>query len=484
MKPPPLPPPPTPPQPADPDDDDVIVLLPDEPSAPSNRHRGWVWERATGGRDRQELAFLPAALEVLETPASPLGRIVTWMLVLIVATALAWSWFGKVDAVAVAQGRVVPGGNVKNVAHSEGGVVVALAVREGQAVTAGQALLTIDPVAAVADQEQVEADLVAAEATIAAVRTTLDRQQAGQPPAGLVFAGPAINSHVVAEHRQLVRELEGLDAEIGRLDASANAARVELEAARSLLPLQREQEESLRALLAGARPDLPRARWLERLQTLRETEAALARAEARTGEVAAERGVLAARRAQAVIAFQVKLLDRLREAEAKRDQATAMRRRTSHRADLAVVRAPVAGIVHRLAVAGLGAVIKPGDTILVLVPSDAVLEIEAFAKNLDIAHLKTGQTAQLKIEAFPFTEHGIIDAEVTLVGADAINDERRGMIFPITLRPLANGRGAALRPRLVPGMSVECEVLTERRRVIEYLLSPIQRHHHDALRER
>ncbi|MCK7490615.1 MAG: biotin/lipoyl-binding protein [Comamonadaceae bacterium] len=110
----------------------------------------------------EEREFLPAVLELQETPPSPVGRVLLWSIVLFFGAAVAWACWGEVDIVATAQGKVVPSGRVKVVQPMESGVVRAIRVREGQAVAAGDILIELDPTEAEADEARLAAELAAA----------------------------------------------------------------------------------------------------------------------------------------------------------------------------------------------------------------------------------------------------------------------------------------------------------------------------------
>ena len=139
-------------------------------------------------RRRDEMDFLPDALEILERPPSPTARTFTAVIMLAFTAACAWAWFGHVDVVAVAQGRVVPSDRTKTVQPMQTGVVRAIQVQDGQLVKAGQTLIELDPTGAAADRDRIRSDLSAARAEVARLRAALEVVN-GNP--GAVFAAPA-----------------------------------------------------------------------------------------------------------------------------------------------------------------------------------------------------------------------------------------------------------------------------------------------------
>jgi len=152
---------------------------------------------------------------------------------------------------------------------------------------------------------------------------------------------------------------------------------------------------------------------------------------------------------------------------------------------LTTLKAPVAGVVQQLIAHTEGGVVTEAQPIMVIVPEDAQVTAEVTLENKDIGFVNTGQNAEIKLETFPFTRYGTVNATVKTVTADAVNDEKRGAIFPVLLsmaQPTIDVDGK--RIRLSPGMNLTAEIKTGQRRVIEYLLSPVQRATSESLRER
>ncbi len=155
------------------------------------------------------------------------------------------------------------------------------------------------------------------------------------------------------------------------------------------------------------------------------------------------------------------------------------------RSALPPLASPVDGTVQQLSVHTEGGVVTEAQPLMVIVPSDNPLEVEAFFENKDIGFVKAGQEAEVKIETFQYTKYGTIDAEVSSVSHDAINDEKRGLIYSSRVRMartrlMVDGTEVGLSP----GMAVTVEVKTGQRRVIEYFLAPLLQHTSESLRER
>ena len=207
-----------------------------------------------------------------------------------------------------------------------------------------------------------------------------------------------------------------------------------------------------------------RARLVEAQATLKETE------NARVAYVAETQRLLNERQAQA---------------HSKREQLTQERSKTEQRTRLTQLTAPVTGTVQQMAIHTEGGVVTPAQVLMVVVPKDAQVTAEVVVDNKDIGFVNAGQSVQVKLETFPYTRYGTIEAKVDSVAADAVNDEKRGAIFPATLTlSRSDIQVDGKRIRISPGMNVTAEIKTGKRRVIDYLLSPIERAGSESLKER
>ena len=207
---------------------------------------------------------------------------------------------------------------------------------------------------------------------------------------------------------------------------------------------------------------------------MHETEAALLESErSRESYVAETRHMLSERLAQA----------ELRQLQAHQEYAKALQREK-----LTVLTSPVAGVVQQLSAHTSGGVVTEAQVLMVIVPDDGAdspVVAEVVLENKDIGFVSLGQHAQIKLETFVFTRYGTVAATVKHVTADAVNDDKRGAIFPARLQFDTNRIEVdGKKIRLSPGMNVTAEIKTGQRRVIEYLLSPILKMGGESLRER
>jgi hemolysin D len=452
-----------------------------------------VWsQRAELDRRRHsadEAEFLPAALALQETPLSPLPRLAMALLVLFAAVAVAWGMFGQVDIVATGQGRIVPGGRSKTIQPLDYGIVRRIHVEEGQAVKAGQLLIELDATSAAADVDHLQGDLSAVRLQAERGRALLEAVRGGRAVAMKAVAGaPAAQQ---AEARRLYEgQLAEYRAKAANFDAETAKRGAELASNQALvrkleqtLPLARQRADDYKALLAEE--VVSQHQWLEREQQRIEQEGDLAnlRGRIQEGEAAlratrTQKDALQAETARAA-------LDLVNEAQQKLAGLAQDHIKAETRARQLRLLAPVDGVVQQLAVHTVGGVVTPAQPLMVVVPREPSVEVEAFLENKDIGFVKEGQRAEVKVEAFEYTKYGTVPAQVLHVSTDAVQDEKKGLIYTMRValaRSAIRVEDKALP--LAPGMAVSVEVKTGRRRVIEYFLSPLLQHVDESLNER
>lgn len=443
-------------------------------------------ERGRRARDNSE--FLPGALQVLETPPNPLGRTILWVIMGFLALALTWACIGEIDMVATAQGRIIPDGRIKTVQAPDQGLVREIHVRDGQRVAEGDPLIELDPTVSTAEVEQAREALRVAQIDHARARALLDslrgRRAALPLPDGVDSETRTTQEQIVsarlAEHRAQ-RESAAQERNQRRSDramVAADVSRIEQQ-----LPLAEQQLASFRGLeQRGFAPRLRVAEVEERVIGMRQDlvirREELARAHAAEAS-AAERlaGIDAT--------FRREALDALNEADATvrlRQEELTIALDRNRRTTLA---APASGVVQQLQVHTIGAVVRPADPLLVIVPEGTTFVVEAQVLNRDAGFVREGQDVRVKLEAFPFTRYGVLNGRLVFLSRDAVQDEDLGLVFParVELSQFTLHAGGRDVP-ISAGMALTAEIKTGRRRIIEYLLSPLQRRMDEAGRER
>ncbi len=450
------------------------------------------WERrdelAGPKRLADEQAFLPAALALQETPPHPAPRRFILAICALFFIALVWSLVGQLDIVAVAQGRIVVSDRTKVIQPLETASVKAIHVKDGDRVEAGQLLIELDGTSQGADANRVGQERTAAQSEALRTQALLQALAQGGSPRLNVKELPEAESPTA--QAQLATEWADVQAKQAKLQAERLRREAELMTAEQVvaklnttLPLAQAREKDYQGLaqqgfVAG---HVTQDRQRERIELERD----LATAKARQAE--AQAAVLEAR--QQSNSYRAELLRSLHERQAKAQLSVAQlseeATKAGQRQQLTRLTAPVDGVVQQLAVHTAGGVVTPAQALLVIVPDKAEVTAEVQLENKDIGFVKVGQEAEVKLETFPFTRYGTVKATVVRVSADAVQDEQRGALFLATLRLEKSAIDIeGQRISLSPGMNLSAELKTGHRRVIDYLLSPVQKHTDEAMGER
>ena len=440
-----------------------------------------------GGRPQVELAFLPAALEIVETPAPPLPRVAALTLTGLLGAGIAWACLGQVDIVAPAQGKLVPTGGGKVVQPLETGVVTAIAVRDGQSVKKGQVLVALEPTETETDRNRLKGELSAAQLEAA----RLSAVSLGAPfaaPRGVDPAALAVaRQQAVAARAELAEKVATLDRQIEQHRAEIAEARLAEARLVALLPFDQKAVSAFEDLdKAGFGSKLKLAEAQEKAE---DTARQLAVQKAKTPELDAEIAALERQRAETVAETAKTDLGSLADAKVKaaslQQQVTAAEQRLRTRS----LAAPTDGTVQELAIHTVGGVVEPGQTLLRIAPAGSSVEVEAKLSNRDAGFVRAGMPVVIKVETFPFTRYGVMKGEVLDVSDDAVSDKRPDGSEELTYmvhmrldRDTLQVDGHTMR--LTSGMAVTAEVKTGRRRVIEYVLSPLAKAMREAGRER
>ena len=460
---------------------------------------GTVFREAWAERDRMaparrhqsELEFLPAALELVETPPSHTARWVLWGTIGFIGIALLWSIFGQLDIIAVAQGKIVPSGQVRVVQPYERAVVRRLLVRDGMQVRKGQLLIELDATELGAEQEKVQRSLQDAALAAERARALLAAVQARSLSVRAIPARPDIpaapltqaNRLLTSEYQAFRSELLARDAEAVHLRAQQATTRETLNKLQALYPLHEQRAVDLKRLLDKSY--VPRHDYLEaenrRTETAKEIDVQRKRLLETDSLVAQQR-----EQRQAVVAsFVRQTREQLLQAEQQLAQWQQEGVRLKSRSELMELRAPVDGTVQQLAVHTEGGVVTEAQALMVIVPANERLEVDAMLENKDIGFVGKGQVAEIKVEAFPFTRYGLMQGKVMNVSLDAVADEKHGLLYQTRVLMDRTWIGVeGRRVPLVPGMAVTVEIKTGKRRVIDYFLSPVLQHANESIRER
>lgn len=439
-------------------------------------------------RDADQLAFLPAELELVETPVHPAPRWTMRVLVLLAVVALLIGVLGRLDIVVTATGQFIPDARVKTIQPAITGVVREIRVRDGERVAAGQLLMKLDTTQAAADADKARSSLLDAELAAARANALLAAQRDNQPPVAARVDG-APETRMQDAQRQAEGawleyrdQYEGEQAELLKRQAELDGTRAEIAKLAATAPLARQQADAYQALIADRY--VARSDYLDKEQSALDKEHELTAQRSHANELAAG---IAEQRAQVEATASKFRHDQLDELEKATQQITQSRddeTKAQTRQTLLSLTAPVAGTVQQLSVHTLGGVVTTAQSIMEIVPDDA-LEVEARLQNKDVGFVVVGQRAAVKIEAFPYTRYGYLNGTITEVSNDAVQDKKLGLTFPVRIRLETNRILVDNRwITLTPGMAVTADIRTGKRSVIGYFFDPLLRTAGESLRER
>jgi hemolysin D len=500
---------------------------------------------AITGRDRE---FLPAALEILETPPPPLPIALMATISAFAVAALVWSYFGRLDVHATAPGKIETVGYAKVIEPLDPGKVAAIHVERGQTVTAGDLLLELDPAEADADALSAKNTLNASLAEIARrryainavraaeieVQTAQDRLDArskddaasgtdsgsveslaGQAESKIAWNGALPEQFRLREEAVLRADLGQLSDTLKTLDRQMAEKLATQRRLNMSIAFQNQLMETLNQRVStrqqaidlniGTKIDLYNAK-----EELEKDQAALASDQGQLIETDAAIRSVRSEKAKAVSQFIADNENKLADAARKADEARQALAKADARLARTRLYAPTDGVVQQMAVTTVGQVVTTGQQLVVLTPIGSKLQVEALVANLDIGFLKPGQDAVIKIDAFPFTRFGALHGKVVKIASAAIaeQDAKRALanataianvtseapsapgqpesfVFPVTVSLDESAMKIDNATiPLTPGMTVTVEIRTDSRRVIDYLLSPLARIASEALKER
>lgn len=434
--------------------------------------------------NRSELEFLPAALEIVESPPSPIGRALLWIVVAFFVIALAWSILGHVDEVAVAPGKVIPSGYTKVIQAEDKGIVRKLGVANGTVVRTGDVLIELDTVVTEADMKRLRKERDFYLLDLARLYAERD-DRTFVPPSGVGAEEEIVHQAQLTRTRLLEfrARTDALRQQIDMARSALSTAGKQYEKYAKILPIVTEQRKRTEELAKDGTVSL-----FEAQNYLRQEIEMKQDYEAQEAEVARNRHTVAEtemelRRAESEWYSEIsaRIVDDRKQLQAVEEELI----KAEEKNRLSRILAPIDGVVQQLEIHTIGAILTPAQPLMLIVPEGCGIEYEVWVENRDIGFVRAGQPASIKVETFGFQKYGTLEGVVKSVATEAKEDEKRGLIYQAFLESSRDYYvvGDKKAP-LMPGMAVTGEIKIRRKRIIEFFLDTFKTYVSEGFRER
>ena len=435
--------------------------------------------------DSEDKEFLPPAVEVLETPPSPAGRMLVWAVVGLFILVVLWAFIGEIDEVVVARGKVIPIGYTKVLQAEDKGIVKRILVQEGQKVKRGELLMELD-------RTMSESDLNALKKEIAYYNTNIRRILAELEDKLFVAGeGSQTDSRDFIQQMSLYRsrqsekraKLEFYDAQIRQKEDSVRVAESSLVKYQELLKIAREREANLKEIVEqGA---ISRYTYLEYQGKRIELEQNVSMNRSELSAAQAEVSAARQEKAQYQAEWNRQLQEELINSRKQFNTLKESERKAELKNKLIEIKSPVDGAVHKLDIHTVGAVVREAQGLMEVVPDGTPMEIEAWMENQDVGFVTPGMPVEVKVDAFNFQKFGTLKGKVREISPDAIEDKERGQLYRVMVSVDEEKLHMDSRDlQVYPGMAVSAEIKTRKKRIIDFFLEPFQTYKSEALRER
>ena len=467
----------------------------------SLRHKYWrvikaAWnerELVKTLRQRSEMEFLPAVLEIQETPPHPLPRVVLWVISSLILLALIWSIFGKIDIIATAQGKVIPSDFVKYVQSMNSATVSKILVQDGQYVESGATLIELNSIITQAELAKLENNYVQDSLNVIRYQNLLNKL-ANLPllawPKTKIFTPEQTQNsqnQFDSQWLEFQDKLLSIEATQHHYDESIRTSRSIASKYQQTLPILREKEADYKELYN--KNFMSQHGYLDVSKQRIELQQSLAEEQGKLREIQAQKQESMRQKELTISEFRRDIGEKLLAANQAKVGNHEEYLKAQQNQNYTQLTAPVSGYVTQLAVHTVGGVVTPAQALLAVVPRNGGIMVQVQLENKDIGFVRPKQEVAIKVEAFPFTRYGTLHGVVKSVSADALLDpdkqKKDQLLYNVYVQLdndfiLVNG----MKQFLTPGMMVSAEIKTGKRPLIDYFLSPLVQNTTEALHER
>ncbi len=435
--------------------------------------------------DSEDKEFLPPAVEVLETPPSPMGRMLVWAVLGLFVLVILWSLIGEIDEVVVARGKVIPIGYTKVLQSEDKGIVKRILVQEGQKVKEGELLMELDRTMSESDLNALMKEISYYDINIRRILAELsDKPFLTEAIAGF-DSKDLIQQMSLYQSRQSEKKakLEFYDAQIRQKDDSVRVAESSLEKYQQLLAIAREREQNLKEIVEiGA---ISKYTYLEYKGKRIELEQNVSMNISELSAAKAEASAARQQKAQYLAEWNRQLQEELINCRKQYNTLKESKRKAELKNKLIEIKSPVDGAVHKLDIHTVGAVVQEAQGLVQVVPEGTPMEVEAWMENKDVGFVRPDMPVEIKVDTFNFQKFGTLKGKVREISPDAIEDKERGPLYRVMVSMEEEILHADNRElQVYPGMTVSAEIKTRKKKIIDFFLEPFQTYKNEALRER
>ncbi len=435
---------------------------------------------------KPETEYMPELAGSLLEDTPTLTRITVWLASFLLISALVWAKFAVLEEVTMGEGKAIPSSKIQIIQNLEGGIVAEILVREGQLVDKGDVLLRLDDTRFLSSRGESDADRMALTARLVRLEAEAEGKALLMPdeissayPQLAADETALFNSrqdHLHSEQRTLSAQLRQKTQELAEFTSKQQQYRS------SLSLIQQELNMSIPLVSSGAISQVEilrlRRSAVEMRGEMDATTLAIPRAQAGISEIKSKME-------ESEFAFRADAFNELNQTRPELQKITATSVAIEDRVSRTTVQSPVHGIIKQLKVNTIGGVVQPGSDLLEIVPLENNLLIEAKVRPQDVAFLRPGQKAMVKFSAYDYTIYGGLKAQLELISADTITDDKGNSFYLIQVRTDKNHLGSTEHPLLIiPGMIATVDIITGEKSVLDYLLKPVLKARSEALRER
>ena len=433
--------------------------------------------------------FYPNHIALIEKPITPYSRYIAILISLNVIVFLLWAYFGKLNIQSPATGKLIAIGHSQLIQIYEHSRLATLHVKEGQKVNQGDILLTLDILGI--DEEIIEIRKKIDNILQFKIRyQALSQETSPQKLYHFNTLDKKAKRNVLISYQKEKEEFDSnikvIETEIEVNNKNQLMTHNDLLSLKALKALKEniEQRFTLKQTLY-IKKFISKIEYLENQKELLEIKRLIKTKDSEYNLLKSQEEQKKQNLNQLEKQKHLEWHDKYKQYES---ELIIYNQNLSHiqkKQQLKKVRSPVTGTVQQISTHTLGSVLQPSQGVMIIVPDnqDNIAEVNFLNKDIGFVHL--GQKAMIKIDAFPYTRYGTIEGEVINIAKDAVQHDQLGLVYPATIRLNRQTiKNSQREYRLIPGMSLTAEIITEQRRVIDYILSPIEAYRHNALTEK